>query len=190
MPQTNADDPLRTTDPEPSPEPGRDVTTDDAPGLSVPEGRTGPYLPGDAAAPSGAEPERAAGAVLVPGYEIETVLGRGGMGVVYKARHLALKRTVALKMVLAGGHAGPQELARFRLEAEAVARLQHPNIVQIHEIGEADGHPYCALEFVEGAISPARSAATRCRRGRRRSWWRRWRGRCNWRTAATWSTAI
>jgi serine/threonine-protein kinase len=88
--------------------------------------------------------------VAVPGYEIESVLGRGGMGVVYKARHLALKRTVALKMVLAGGHADPQELARFRLEAEAVARLQHPNIVQIHEVGEAGGLPYFALEFVEG----------------------------------------
>jgi formylglycine-generating enzyme required for sulfatase activity len=72
------------------------------------------------------------------------------MGVVYKARHLALKRTVALKMVLAGGHASPQQLARFRIEAEAVARLQHPNIVQIHEVGEAEGHPFCALEFVEG----------------------------------------
>jgi formylglycine-generating enzyme required for sulfatase activity len=71
------------------------------------------------------------------------------MGVVYKAHHLALKRTVALKMVLAGGHAGPEELARFRIEAQAVARLQHPNIVQIHEVGEAEGHPYCALEFVE-----------------------------------------
>jgi serine/threonine-protein kinase len=86
----------------------------------------------------------------VPGYEIERVLGHGGMGVVYKARHLALKRTVALKMVLAGGHAGPRQLARFRLEAEAVARLQHPNIVQIHQVGEAGGLPYCALEFVEG----------------------------------------
>ncbi len=86
----------------------------------------------------------------VPGYEIEGVLGRGGMGVVYKARHLALKRNVALKMILNRGHAGPRELARFRIEAEAVARLQHPNIVQIHEVGEADGHPYCALEFVEG----------------------------------------
>jgi formylglycine-generating enzyme required for sulfatase activity len=90
------------------------------------------------------------------------------MGVVYKARHLALKRTVALKMVLAGGHAGPRELARFRTEAEAVARLQHPNIVQIHEVGEAGGHPYCALEFVAGGNlaaalggepMPARAAA-------------------------------
>src|SRR6516225_8991817 len=53
-------------------------------------------------------------------------------------------------MILAGEHAGPAELARFRIEAEAVARLSHPNIVQIHEVGEAGGHPYCALEFVEG----------------------------------------
>src|SRR5207244_1656598 len=90
------------------------------------------------------------GTVSIPGYAIESVLGRGGMGVVYKALHLSLKRTVALKMVLAGGHAAPRELARFRIEAEAVARLQHPNIVQIHEVGEADGHPYCALEYIEG----------------------------------------
>jgi|GEM_PF-3387385 len=104
----------------------------------------------------------------IPGYEIEGVLGRGGMGVVYKARHLILKRTVALKMVLAGGHAGPEELSRFRIEAEAVARLQHPHIVQIHEIGDAGGYPFCALEFVEGGNlasklrgrpTPARDAA-------------------------------
>jgi serine/threonine-protein kinase len=87
---------------------------------------------------------------IVPGYEIEGVLGRGGMGVVYRARHLALKRTVALKMILAGAHAGSQELARFRVEAEAVARLQHPNIVQVFEVGDSQGLPYCALEFVEG----------------------------------------
>src|SRR5215468_3047137 len=93
----------------------------------------------------------------VPGYEVEAVLGRGGMGVVYKARHLALKRTVALKM-LAAGHPHPAERARFRAEAEAVAQLQHPNIVQIHEVGEADGRPFFALEFVEGGSLAGRLA--------------------------------
>ena len=94
--------------------------------------------------------------VSVPGFEIEAVLGRGGMGIVYKALHLKLKRVVALKMVLGGVHAGPRAVARFQIEAEAVARLHHPNIVQIHEIGEADGCPYCALEFVEGGSLAAR----------------------------------
>ncbi|HKB40623.1 MAG TPA: serine/threonine-protein kinase, partial [Gemmataceae bacterium] len=79
------------------------------------------------------------------------------MGVVYRARHLALKRTVALKM-LAAGHPHPAERARFRAEAEAVARLQHPNIVQIHEVGEADGRPFIALEYVEGGSLAQRLA--------------------------------
>jgi tetratricopeptide (TPR) repeat protein len=88
--------------------------------------------------------------VQVAGYEILGELGRGGMGVVYKARQLSLRRVVALKMILAGAHADSEELARFRSEAVVVARLQHPNIVQIHEIGEQDGRSYIALEFVEG----------------------------------------
>jgi serine/threonine-protein kinase len=93
----------------------------------------------------------------IPGYEVEAVLGRGGMGVVYRARHLALKRTVALKM-LAAGHSHPADRARFKAEAEAVARLQHPNIVQIHEIGEAAVGPFFALEFVAGGSLARRLA--------------------------------
>jgi eukaryotic-like serine/threonine-protein kinase len=84
------------------------------------------------------------------GYEILYELGRGGMGVVYKARHRRLGRSVALKMILDGAHAAPRELDRFRREAEAIARLQHPNIVQIFDFGEHEGRPYLALEFVEG----------------------------------------
>jgi serine/threonine protein kinase/Tfp pilus assembly protein PilF len=86
----------------------------------------------------------------IPGYEIQGELGRGGMGVVYKARQVALKRLVALKMILAGSHATAESLARFRAEAQAVAQLQHPNIVQVYEIGEQDGLPYFSLEFVDG----------------------------------------
>jgi tRNA A-37 threonylcarbamoyl transferase component Bud32 len=86
----------------------------------------------------------------IPGYEILEELGRGGMGIVYKARQTKLNRLVALKMILSGELAGEQELARFRVEAEAVARLQHPHIVQIHEIGETSTGPFFSLEFVEG----------------------------------------
>jgi serine/threonine protein kinase len=86
----------------------------------------------------------------VPGYEILGELGRGGMGVVYKANQIKLQRTVALKMVLAGAHAGGEQLRRFYAEAQAVAHLQHPNIVQIYEVSEQAGLPYFSLEFVDG----------------------------------------
>jgi WD40 repeat protein/tRNA A-37 threonylcarbamoyl transferase component Bud32/tetratricopeptide (TPR) repeat protein len=96
------------------------------------------------AATSGASP------VNIPGYEILGELGRGGMGVVYKARHKKLGRLVALKMILAGGHASDADLARFRTEAEATARVKHANIIQIYEIGEHEGKPYFSLEFCVG----------------------------------------
>jgi serine/threonine-protein kinase len=86
----------------------------------------------------------------VPGYEILGELGRGGMGVVYKARQLSLNRLVALKMVLAGAYAGSDERARFLAEAEAIARLQHPNVIPIHEIGEVAGQPYFTLAYADG----------------------------------------
>jgi serine/threonine-protein kinase len=103
----------------------------------------------------------------VPGYDVEGVLGRGGVGVVYKARHLRLKRPVALKMLLVGACATPAERERFLREAEAVAGLRHPNIVQVHDVGEHEGRPYFTMEYVEGgslaqklagAPQPAREA--------------------------------
>jgi tetratricopeptide (TPR) repeat protein len=83
-------------------------------------------------------------------YEVLGELGRGGMGIVYKARHRALNRLVALKLLRDAAYASSEEVARFRREAQAVARLQHPPIVQIFEVGEHDGRPFLALEYVEG----------------------------------------
>ena len=125
-------------------EPGRDVSTPD------------PWH-------AGAELPR------IPGYEVEALLGRGGMGVVYKARHLRLKRFVALKMLISGAYAGPRERARFQREAEAVASLPHANIVQVYDVGDHGGWSYFTMEYVEGGSlaqkllgtpQPARQAAT------------------------------
>jgi WD40 repeat protein/serine/threonine protein kinase len=86
----------------------------------------------------------------IPGYELLEELGCGGMGIVYKARQTVLNRLVALKMVLSGPAITTEHLARFRIEAEALARLQHPNIVQIFEVGEQEGRPYFSMEYVAG----------------------------------------
>ncbi len=130
--------------------PSPSTLTDDGGGVtprSVDETRTllrpGPYSPA-VARPSDREWPS------FPGYEIVGVLGRGGMGRVYKARQINLNRLVALKVILAGQDAGAEEVARFREEAKAIARLQHPNIVQIYEVSEDDGYPYFSLELVEG----------------------------------------
>lgn len=87
---------------------------------------------------------------MVGGYEIQSELGRGGMGVVYKAYQRGLDRTVALKMVLSGAHASEEQLRRFIAEAKAVGHLQHPNIVQVFDIGECNDLPFFSLEFVDG----------------------------------------
>jgi WD40 repeat protein len=97
---------------------------------------------------------------LIPGYEIVGELGRGGMGVVYEARQIGLGRTVAIKMILAGAHAGSADLARFQTEAEAIARLRHPNIVQVYEVGVCDGSPFFSLEFCPGGSLETKLAGT------------------------------
>jgi formylglycine-generating enzyme required for sulfatase activity len=86
----------------------------------------------------------------VPGYEILGICGHGGMGVVYRARQLKANRLVALKMIRAVEHASPTERLRFQIETEAVARLQHPYIVQLYEVGEVRGQPFFSLEFCDG----------------------------------------
>ncbi len=93
-------------------------------------------------------------------YELLEVIGEGGMGVVYKARHRRLKRVVALKLIHAGRHATRAERERFRVEAEAAARLSHPGIVQLYEVGEHDGQPFLASEFCGGGALAARLDGT------------------------------
>ena len=104
----------------------------------------------------------------IPGYDMEGQIGHGGMGVVFKARHLKLNRPVAIKMMLVGLYAGPGERLRFLREAEAMASLRHAHIVQVHDVGEFEGLPYFTMEFVEGGTLarklagvplPARKAA-------------------------------
>ena len=119
---------------------------------------------------AGTSPSPQAGADLprIPGYDVEALLGRGGMGIVYKARHRGLNRPVALKMLIAGAYAGPPERARFQREAEAVASLRHANIVAVYDVGDHEGCPYFTMELLEGGSlaqslagtpQPARQAA-------------------------------
>ena len=134
--------------------------------------------PSEATAPPSLVAVNAAAVGLVPGYEILGELGRGGMGVVYKARQIKANRLVALKMVLAGGHAGAAGLERFKTEAEAIARLQHPHIVQVFEVGACAGLPFFSLEFCSGGSLDRKLAGTPLPPGEAAAWRRRWRGPC------------
>jgi tetratricopeptide (TPR) repeat protein len=105
----------------------------------------------------------------IPGYAVHETVGRGGMGVVYRATQLGLNRTVALKMILAGELAGAQQLERFRTECRVIAQLRHPNVVQVYEVDEHNGLPYFSLEYCPGGtlshlagkepLEPKRAAA-------------------------------
>jgi serine/threonine-protein kinase len=101
-----------------------------------------------------------AGLPQIPGYEVESLLGRGGMSLVYKARHLRLNRFVALKMLISGAYAGPHERARFQREAEAAASLRHARIVQVYDVGDHDGWSYFTMELVEGGTLAQAQAGT------------------------------
>ena len=159
-----ASDPAATVDFSLSPEASQAGSTEEVDNAEASEADD----PDRTASASGADPEtgqvrRKPAPVdwpTIPGYDILQRIGEGGMGVVYKARHLGLKRLVALKMIRGGSQARAEQFSRFRLEAEAVARLRHPNILQIYDIGEAAGLPFVALELLDGGGLDDRLART------------------------------
>ena len=154
VPATAVSRPTVPAAPSPPAPPSEAATLAPVPPVSSDAAATAAYVPSsETAAPPTNNPsleQSARAAVEIPGYEVLGELGRGGMGVIYQARQLSPRRLVALKMILAGEYAGADALARFHNEAEAVARLSHPNIVPIHQVGEHNGRPYLTLEFVEG----------------------------------------
>jgi serine/threonine protein kinase/WD40 repeat protein len=140
----------------------------DADGIPAPPGATKLAPPDSGPLPPAFLPMTTAKWPVIAGYEILAELGHGGMGSVYKARQQSLNRVVALKLIRTAAQADPRYLSRFQTEAEATARLQHPNIAQIFEVGWQQGVPYLAMEYVEGGTlserlagkpQPARQAA-------------------------------
>src|SRR5262249_43223290 len=138
------------------------LTASDGQGLPLP-----PVPLGDATAPDSA-PAANGELPAIPGSLPLRVLGRGGRGIVYLADDARLRRRVALKMIRAGSSAGPRDLARFRIEMEAHARLQHPHIIPIHEVGDYQHRPFFTMEYVDGVtlkdrlqdgLPPPRAAA-------------------------------
>jgi serine/threonine-protein kinase len=119
-----------------------------------------PSLSGQTVLEGGNTAARPIAARTLGQYEILEELGRGGMGVVYKALQVGLGRIVALKMILCADHAGERERQRFQSEAEVIARLQHPHIVQIFEVGEHEGMPYFSMEYCPDGSLADRLAGT------------------------------
>ena len=145
--------------------PGRTRTIDHA-GAEPTSFATEPLSP--------AEASTVTGACRVPGFDLLEPLGEGGMGVVWKARQAKLNRLVALKMVLGEQRAESKDLIRFLAEAEAVAAVKCPHVVQVYEYGDANGRPFLAMEYLSGgSLSDRLGGPAGSIRRPRRSWWRR-----------------
>ncbi len=138
-------------------------STDTDPDEARAANRTGTFADGAGvsdASPVPAPARRHSEWPAIPAYELRQKLGEGGMGVVYLARQIGLNRPVAIKMIRGGSQARAEHFTRFRIEAEAVARLRHPHVIQIYDIGEAEGLPYVSLELLEGGSLDDRLGGT------------------------------
>ena len=139
------------------------------------EGFESPSATGFEVTPSDDLSGRPFGGPLVLGdYILEEQIGHGGMGVIYRARQVSLARTVAVKLLLLGRYSSPDSIRRFHREAQAAAALRHPNIVSVFEVGECEGQPFLAMEYVDGPSLAAVMKRGRCLRCAPRSMRFRW----------------